>query len=439
MHISYRFVLLLMLFPILGTSQSKREHTETFDMDKNPEIKLDLSHATIKVSTWNKNKVEVKATLTSDNLTQEEFDEIYEAYEIKVLGNSKRVEISSHSPQKSRIKGMVIRKVASPLSPQTPPRVKGEDESLKGKASSSLEDVSPPSPPEAPSFFNFDYEAFKEDGKAYLEKFKEQIQSSSFREEMEEFRETMLEWRRDVLHKRKELIDRGISGMAEINPDSIFFLKRFRSNSRDSLNISSKSIKKIIEIKVPKSATFDVDLMHSSLDAESMENLKANLRYSDMTVKTLSGEASELKLNYSNLEVNSADQLKLDLVFSKRVNINDVHDLHVKSKMSQLEVKNLKNQAFIQGSYGELTIHEIHPKFSLIDIQLEKSSANLKLPKTSNFNFYAKSSNSKFNMNSDLDLKMTKSFDNVIYTNSATKTDTQRLSLNVDYSTVTLN
>jgi hypothetical protein len=437
-HISYKLLLLFVLIPVFAFAQSKRESIESFDVDKKPEIKLNVSHAQIIVSTWNKNRVEVKTTLQSETLNQTELDEIFEANQVKVLGNSKRVEISSAKSQEPRMKGMVIRKTPTPPQPPTPPssgRVKGAPSTLKRKASTNAEGVpSPPSPPTPPMQFNFDYEAFKEEGKAYIEKFKQQFDSTNFREEMQEFREVMLEWRNDLLSERKDLLK------GRVNGDSTFvFVKRFQSSPGDSFYYSFKTIKKIIEIKVPKSASFEVDLKHSSLDAESMENLTADLKYSDLRIKSISGKTSEIKMNYSNLRVDRADQLKLDLVYSKEVNLGEVNDLKVKSKMSELNIGNLKNQAFIQGSYGELSINEIHPKFSLIDIQLEKSSANLKLPEDSNFNFYAKSSNSKFNMNSDLDFKMTKSFDDVIYTNSSSQSDTQRFSLNVDYSTITLN
>lgn len=439
---SYKLLLLVLLVPFLGFAQSKRESIESFDVDKNPEIKLDLSHAQIIVSTWNKNKVEVKTTLTSENLNQEEVDEIFDANAVKVLGNSRRVEISSNQESTLNESRVMVKRIPLPPSPPNPPRVKGAPTPLKGKVSTNSQGVPPPpppSPPQAPLEFNFDYKAFKEDGKAYLEKFKEQMETSNFKEEMEEFKEAMLEWSNELASNKLNLIDYTIDTLNAIQKIYTFRMDSVFPNIKGSVTKRTNQIQKVIEIKVPKSATFEVDLRHSKLNADVMKNLSAKLRYSDFQLKDLLGENSEVQMNYSTLLIGSANKLKLNLLYSKKVELVQVNEVNVKSKMSNFKINHLKSQALIDGSYGELVINEIDTDFSLVDIQLEKSRATLILPKTLSYKFYAKSSNSKFNMNSDLDFKMSKSFDDVIYTNSAKTDNSKTLSLSANYSTVDLN
>lgn len=428
--ISYKLLLIIFFLPFFGISQSKRETIESFDVDKNPEIQLNLSHAEVIVTTWNKNRVEVKTTLSSETLSQQEAEELFEAHEIKVLGNSNRVEITSNSDMKTRARSFVFAQSPTPPRPPKP-------------NAAALTPPAPPRPPHPPLQFDFDYEAFKEEGKAYLEKFKQQLDSTDFREEMKNFRNEMMKWKDQLAISKDSLL------AYHTDLDSLkVYLKTFRSEAQDVFQRLREdsgrpsprgSVKKVIEIKVPESARFEVDLRHSKLDADSMKNLSANLRYSEFKLQDLSGKNSEINMNYSSLFIDTAEQLSLNLVYSKTVKLGKVNELNVKSKMSELNIKYLRDQALIEGSYGKLAIEKIDSDFSLIDIHLEKSTARLKLPENIDYRFYAKSSNSKFNLNSDLDLKMSKSFEDVIYTSTAKTNDAQILSLSANYSTVNLD
>ncbi|SDG75141.1 hypothetical protein [Psychroflexus sediminis] len=421
-RISYKLMIIFLL-PLLGLAQSKRETLETFDVETNPVITLDVSHAEVVVTTWNKNKVEVKTTLSSETFGEKEASELFDVHEVKVLGNSNRVEVSSAN--NPGVRNFTF--IQSPKPPKSP--------------KPNMSSPRPPMPPGPALEFDFDYLAFKEEGKAYLEKFKQQLNSTDFKDEMNNFRKEMMVW------KDQFLKDSLMSFHSDLDSLKIY-IKTFRDVAQDMFqdlkedygnSISESSVKKVIEIKVPQSARFEVDLRHSKLDADAMKDLTANLRYSDFKLKDLSGKNSEINMKYSTLRVDSADQLSLNLVYSKKVELGDVNKLNVRSKMSELSIKHLKDQGLINGSYGKLFIDKIDPDFFLIDIQLEKSTANLKLPKNTSYRFYAKSSNSKFNMNTDLDLKMSKSFEDVIYTSAGQTNDAQILSLSANYSTINLD
>ncbi|NEV94085.1 hypothetical protein G3567_07990 [Psychroflexus sp. YR1-1] len=423
--ISYKLMIIFLL-PLLGLAQSKRETLETFDVDKSPVITLDVSHAQVVVTTWNKNKIEVKTTLSSETLSEKEASELFDVHEVKVLGNSNRVEVSSANNPGVRNFAFI----QSPKPPKPPKPNAGSPRPPR-----------PPMPPRPALEFDFDYLAFKEEGKAYLEKLKQQLNSTSFKEEMNNFRKEMMVW------KDKFLKD-SLKGFRSDLDSLKIYVKTFRDEAQDIFqdlkedyenSISKSAVRKVIEIKVPKSARFEVDLRHSKLEADAMKDLTAHLRYSDFKLKDLSGENSEINMKYSTLRIDSADQLSLNLVYSKKVELGDVNKLNVKSKMSELSIKHLRDQGLINGSYGKLFIDAIDPDFSLIDIQLEKSTASLKLPENIDYRFYAKSSNSKFNLNTDLDLKMSKSFEDVIYTTTGQTNDAQILSLSANYSTVNLD
>jgi len=358
-------LVILLLAPFLIFSQQKRVSIESFDVEKSPVIILDLSHSTVIIETWNKNRVEVKTTLTSNEEDKQALNEAFDASEIKVLGNSKRVEITSRKNRNAKRNDVGFFQTPVPPNPPNPPL--------------------PPKPPKPLLEIDFDYEAFKEEGREYLEEFREGYQEAK----------------------------------------NGWMMKR--------------SVKRVIEIKVPKSAKFEMNLRHSKMEVSSLHNVDANLSYSGLQLDTATGQNSKIVMSYSTLSINSAESLNLDIDYSKKVDLKKVDQLNVTSKMSELKIGSIQNQAIIKGTYGNINIDRIDDDFSLIDIHLEKSSANLKLPSDKNFRFYAKSSNSKIEVNSELDFSMTKSFDDVIYTNTNSKKSSQIFNITANYSNLKLN
>jgi len=66
------------------------------------------------------------------------------------------------------------------------------------------------------------------------------------------------------------------------------------------------------------------------------------------------------------------------------------------SNSSNININTLKNNALIDGSFGDLNIKNIDDSFSSLNIILENSDAVIKLPKT-NYNLLFKGNRSKFN------------------------------------------
>lgn len=423
-------LVLLLLAPFLIFSQQKRVSTESFDVEKSPIIILDLSHSTVIIETWNKNRVEVKTTLTYDEEDKQALNEAFDASEIIVLGNSKRVEITSRKNRNAKSNGVGF--FQTPVPPNPP---KSPNPPL------------PPKPPKPLLEIDFDYEAFKEQGREYLKKFKEQLDSTNLRETMLVWRDELKNFRDDLKDLRNEQKDnRSLQDSLRIYAHVIRknikpWVEEFREGYQEAKNswMTKQSVKRVIEIKVPKSAKFEMNLRHSKMEVSSLHNVDANLSYSGLQLDTATGQNSKIVMSYSTLSINSAESLNLDINYSKEVDLKKVDQLNVTSKMSELKIGSIQNQAIIKGTYGNLHIDRIDDDFSLIDIHLEKSSADLKLPSDKNFRFYAKSSNSKIQLNSEFDFKMTKSFEDVIYTNTTPKKTSQIFNITANYSNLKLN
>jgi len=423
-------LVILLLAPFLIFSQQKRVSTESFDVEKSPIIILDLSHSTVIIETWNKNRVEVKTTLTSKEEDKQALNEAFDASEIIVLGNSKRVEITSRKNRNAKSNGVGF--FQTPVPPNPP---KSPNPPL------------PPKPPKPLLEIDFDYEAFKEQGREYLKKFKEQLDSTNLRETMLVWRDELKNFRDDLKDLRNDQKDNrsfqdSLRQYAHVIRKNIKpWVEEFREGYQEAKNswMMKQSVKRVIEIKVPKSAKFEMNLRHSKMEVSSLHNVDANLSYSGLQLDTATGQNSKIVMSYSTLSIHSAESLNLDINYSKEVDLKKVDQLNVTSKMSELKIGSIQNQAIIKGTYGNLHIDRIDDDFSLIDIHLEKSSADLKLPSDKNFRFYAKSSNSKIQLKSEFDFKMTKSFEDVIYTNTTPKKTSQIFNITANYSNLKLN
>ena len=423
-------LVLLLLAPFLIFSQQKRVSTESFDVEKSPIIILDLSHSTVIIETWNKNTVEVKTTLTSKEEDKQALNEAFDASEIIVFGNSKRVEITSRKNRNAKSNGVGF--FQTPVPPNPP---KSPNPPL------------PPKPPKPLLEIDFDYEAFKEQGREYLKKFKEQLDSTNLRETMLVWRDELKNFRDDLKDLRDDQKDNrsfqdSLRQYAHVIRKNIKpWVEEFREGYQEAKNswMMKQSVKRVIEIKVPKSAKFEMNLRHSKMEVSSLHNVDANLSYSGLQLDTATGQNSKIVMSYSTLSINSAESLNLDINYSKEVDLKKVDQLNVTSKMSELKIGSIQNQAIIKGTYGNLHIDRIDDDFSLIDIHLEKSSADLKLPSDKNFRFYAKSSYSKIQLKSEFDFKMTKSFEDVIYTNTTPKKTSQIFNITANYSNLKLN
>ncbi|WP_127844664.1 hypothetical protein [Psychroflexus aestuariivivens] len=424
------FVLVAFLSQVI-LAQSTKTYKESFDVNDDAIVKLAVSNSKIKIETWNKNRVEVKTILKTKNDSEQDLDALFGAWKISALGNSERVEIKDH---RSGDNVMVFSNVQRPHLPPRPPRPPRPTKANQ-----------PLNPPEID--FDFDYEAFKEDGKAYIEKFKKQLDSSDFRNKIQIWSEAYrdsLGMHRDSLQKyRLELREHRetIRGYAKQMKEEMAPLiekleERIKTEVLQHPNFNN--VERIIEIKIPKSAKLEVDIKHSEMDISSVYEIDANLNYSGLQISSLSGNHNMINARYSKIDIENAESLNLSLAYSKNAKLGKVKRLVLNSKTSNLNILEIEDQAIIDGSFGNLTIDKVNPDFNLIDINLKNSNAKLKLPEV-NYNFYMNSKSSKLNLKSELDFKIRKGYDTTIYQNSELSNSKKALNINADFSVITLN
>ena len=438
---------LCLLFVVSSYAQKSKTYTESFNVNKDTEVSLSADNAEIIIETWNKDRVDVEATITVDVEDEKLADKILENFEFEALGNSTKVEIRAGSnPFQSS------RNISFFSSGDVQPYVLYDDnvkivtDDIKGLKVP--QPPSPPVPPLPPSVGNikmdFDMERFNEEGKAYIIEFQKEIremfEGSNFKEDMlewkEKFREEMeksgikdsikvitFRWRDEMRPVLREMRDKLKEKRSEL---------RERRNSFEGIRTNFNVKKKII-IKMPKEAKLDLNVKRSELKIASLHQIDANLNYSGLQIDELTGQNCSVSAMYSGVNIAKANGLNLNLKYAKKVNIGEVNQLISTSKTSNLIIDLVNQKAIIDGSFGDLVIKDISDDFNLVDINLKNSSAKLNVPDV-NYNFYINSKASEINLDSKLKYDLSEAFDAKIYRSKNSKNSSKTLNIKADYS-----
>ncbi|MDC7995740.1 hypothetical protein [Altibacter sp. HG106] len=80
-----------------GVSFAQKKYVETFSVGEDVLVSVNTSHTHVVFETWNKDIVEVEARIEGENLSEAQKKEIFDNWDFDILGNSKKVVITSHA------------------------------------------------------------------------------------------------------------------------------------------------------------------------------------------------------------------------------------------------------------------------------------------------------------------------------------------------------
>ena len=221
---------------------------------------------------------------------------------------------------------------------------------------------------------------------AWGENLERSIEESNFEENMEAWGE--------ALGKRiEESIERSF-GEESDHDDSHY-------DSHEDLFSSSKKsnlkVKKTIKIKMPKKAKLKLNVRHGELNLASIiNNLKADISHSNFTANTIDGSLTSINVSYSPVQITNWNAGELKLNYVDQAKVESATSLVLSANSSNVMVKNILSNAIIDGSFGDLVIGNISNDFKNINLVLENSEANVKLPK-GDYNLFYKGTKSLFN------------------------------------------
>jgi len=93
--LQHRFATVLLLF-CASIISAQSSYKESFDVGNDVLVSVNTSHTNVVFETWNKNIVEVEAFVDDESLSAKEKKEIFDNWNFEVLGNSKKVVITSN-------------------------------------------------------------------------------------------------------------------------------------------------------------------------------------------------------------------------------------------------------------------------------------------------------------------------------------------------------
>ncbi len=150
----------------------------------------------------------------------------------------------------------------------------------------------------------------------------------------------------------------------------------------ESLEKKNSKVKKTIKIKMPKDTKLKVNVRHGELKfASVVHNLKADLIHSSLLAEHIDGSSTSINASYSPVFVKIWDAGELNLKYVEDALLQKVNSLNLYSNSSNINIDNLAGNSIIDGSFGELSIHNILDSFNNLNVVLENSDALIKLPK----------------------------------------------------------
>ncbi|WP_452225876.1 hypothetical protein [Lacinutrix cladophorae] len=450
-------ITILMLFVALSSvAQQKLEKiSQSINVNKDVVVELNTSHTNIEIETWNKDIIEIEAYIESDLLSKEELQKVYDAWQVQVNGSKQLVTIETEGVLNSwsnesvsifdensleALKELEFKLADLPVMPL----VEGLMESLNLSDMPKMPNL--PDLPDGMNNFNFDYEKYQEEGEDYLEKWSKEYEDKygkeyaykmenwakkfdekdwkayekkmeawgeQFGENFEEqfgndFEKRMEKWGKDLeksiedsdFEENMEAWGEAFGKRLEESIERAFGQESQEDNNEELFSRSKKTnlkVKKTIKIKMPKKAKLKLNVRHGELNLTSViHDLKADVSHSNFTANTIDGSQTSINVSYSPVKISNWNAGELHLNYVDQAKVETANSLVLSANSSNVSIKNVVSNAIIDGSFGDLVIGNISSDFKNINLVLENSEANVKLPQ-GDFNLFYKGTKSIFN------------------------------------------
>lgn len=435
-HKSYKYIFTFIAISFLGTAFAQKfdkKFTENFTTNKDVEVAINASNTDINVTTWDKNEVQIEAFIEIEGISKEEAEKFFKNWEFEALGNKRKVQITSKGNNAFNFKNDFVFFDDMNF-----------DFEMPNIDFSSFENLELPKM-DFDFDFNFDFkdvfddidenmgkdgkynfrwkdddnnivintkeewEAFKKSKKYAELKSKMKIDKEKLRKDFAESQEEMKKQLKESKEKYykidKEKIKQELLKVKEE-------LKKlnFKSNSDDIIINGKKiKIKKRLEIKVPKGATFDLNTRHCKV---TLPNTVAfgNVKYGTFNAHNLNG--GELTIDFSPVTINDLNACTLFLNNVTDAKIASVTNTTMNNNSSGVKIYKINENVIISDKFGELNINSFNPNFGEFFLNLSQSNATIILGDVkTNFDYDVEKS--KLNNKSSFDFmnKVIKKYD----------------------------
>jgi hypothetical protein len=466
--LKYYAIALLCASPLMA--QTSR--TESFSVSNDVLVEVNTTHTNVVFETWNKDKVEVEAYVEGESLSNAEKKEAFDNWKFDVLGNSKKIVISSQAGGTRWKKGALAE-----LPPM--PDMEFMGPLMDGLVMPLIENFEMPPLPddllENLGELHFDYEAYEADEKAYMEKWEKQIEKKfgkGFEMKMEKWGEAfgkqweekhgpemernMEKWGEDFgkqmeawgedFGKRMEEWGKQIEEVygdgkgnyskeviTSPNGNKTIIIKGSKND-----NANDNRVKRTIIVRMPKGAKTEINVRHGEIKMADAHNVKATLNYSPFTANSIGGGETLINASYAPVIVKNWNRGTLYLKYVDRCNLNEVATVNLQANSSDVRIGTITEKGTLSGSFGNLIIDKVADGFEGLDVLLENTDAVIKIP-ASAFSFYFNGKKSTLAYPKSLQLNHTKNNGRVLVKGfNRAKSADKLFTINATYSNVKL-
>lgn len=410
----YKLLLLsiALVFAITVQAQKvEKKFLENFSVNKDVTISINASNTEINVETWNKNQVLVEAIIEVEGLSKKEAEKYIRNYQFEALGNKDKVKITSqgrHFINKSDMGDIVFFNHKDFVLPEIHLPDFDNIDIIR------LEDIEIPEIDfENMNFgldnFDFDFDKYTKDGKNYFFRWKDSAKNITIKskEDWEKFKKTKeyQKMKRELDVKREKMkveIKKAREEVRKINKEEIkkqlarvkidrekikeelakakeqiMKIRYDYGSNSENIMIDGKKIKvkKVLNIKVPKGATFDLNTRYSKI---TLPRTVASGTIFSGSFFANSLQNSNLNISYAPVTIQDLNACTLFLKNISKVNISSVSNSNLNLNSASLIINKLGEKVNLRDSFGEINIKSIAADFETMNIDLRNST--IKLP-----------------------------------------------------------
>jgi len=402
---SYKYLIILIAFGFMEVTVAqnfKKEFSENFKTNKDVEIHVNASHTDVNVTTWNKNEVQVNAIIEVEGVDKDIAEKYFENWEFEALGNKRKVEIKSKVSNSFKLENDFVffdnmdfdfDVSEIDLSGIEDIVIPDIDIDLDFDFLKDLQDLDQMVEKDGKYEFHWkdDKHDIKINSKKEWELFKKTKEYEELKEKLKFDKKKMrIQFAKSKVKIKKALKDAKIK-VQKIDKEelkekltkakkTINKLDFYYLSDSNELKINGKKVKvkKRIEIKVPKGATFNLNTRHCKV---KLPNTVAfgKVNYGSFNAENLNG--GELVINYSPVSINNLNTCTLFLNNVTDANIASVTNTKMSYNSSDVKILKINENVSLSDQFGELFIESFNPNFGDFVLNLSQSNATLILGK----------------------------------------------------------
>ncbi|KGL64038.1 hypothetical protein [Polaribacter sp. Hel1_85] len=409
-HKLYKPIVTLIAICFLGTVFAQKfdeKFTENFKVNKDVEVAINASNTEINVTTWNKNEVQVEAFIEIEGLSKKEAEKYFKNWNFEALGNKSKVKINSQGNSFLGSRNNFI--IHDNIDFNFP------DIQMPDFDSIIIPEMNFDFDMDFDFDFDFDFnldnieEEMKKDGdysfewndgedkiriksKKEWDAFKKTKKYRELKEKLSFDKQKMKEKLVKSKLKMKEGLEKARIQYKKIDKEKIrkelakakekiMEMKlNFHSDSDDiTINGKKIKIKKRLEIKVPKKATFNLNTRHCKVKLPNTV-ASGNVKYGGFNAGFLNG--GKLTIDYSKVSIADLNGCTLFLNNVTDAKIASVTNTKMSNNSSGVKIALINENVNLSNKFGELTVEKFNPRFGEFILNLSHSDAKLILGNT---------------------------------------------------------